>query len=114
MDETNKSRITKSTLRAYIMIAVLGLIWVFFHYSTSPNCPVFWEGIWQQLPEHLGPGNFFYWLGSEFSSIVETLIAHVGYFFHFGWLFDGIFLMPRNLSNLTTQMSVTAILAVGM
>ena len=61
MDETNKARITKSTLRAYIMIAVLGLIWVYFHWAT-----------------------------------------------------DSIFLTPRNLSNLMTQMSVTAILAVGM
>jgi len=61
MDETNKSKITKSTLRAYIMIAVLGLIWVYFHWAT-----------------------------------------------------DSIFLTPRNLSNLMTQMSVTAILAVGM
>ena len=61
MDETNKTRITKSTLRAYIMIAVLGLIWVYFHWAT-----------------------------------------------------DSIFLTPRNLSNLMTQMSVTAILAVGM
>ena len=61
MDETNTSRITKSTLRAYIMIAVLGLIWAYFHYAT-----------------------------------------------------DSIFLTPRNLSNLMTQMSVTAILAVGM
>ncbi len=61
MDETNKSPITKSTLRAYIMIAVLGLIWAYFHWAT-----------------------------------------------------DSIFLTPRNLSNLMTQMSVTAILAVGM
>ena len=61
MDETKSSRITKSTLRAYIMIAVLGLIWAYFHYAT-----------------------------------------------------DSIFLTPRNLSNLMTQMSVTAILAVGM
>jgi len=61
MDETNKSRITASTLRAYIMIAVLGLIWAYFHWAT-----------------------------------------------------DSIFLTPRNLSNLMTQMSVTAILAVGM
>ncbi|MEO7658944.1 MAG: sugar ABC transporter permease [Pyrinomonadaceae bacterium] len=61
MDEPNKSRITKSTLRAYIMIAVLGLIWVYFHWAT-----------------------------------------------------DSIFLTPRNLSNLMTQMAVTAILAVGM
>jgi len=30
------------------------------------------------------------------------------------WLTDGIFLTPRNLSNLATQMSVTGILAVGM
>src|SRR5437763_4226140 len=61
MDETSKSGITRSTLRAYIMIAVLGLIWVYFHWAT-----------------------------------------------------DSIFLTPRNLSNLMTQMSVTAILAVGM
>ena len=61
MDETNKTGITKSTLRAYIMIAVLGLIWMYFHWAT-----------------------------------------------------DSIFLTPRNLSNLMTQMSVTAILAVGM
>src|SRR5580765_2704515 len=61
MDETNKTRINKSTLRAYIMIAVLGLIWAYFHWAT-----------------------------------------------------DSIFLTPRNLSNLMTQMSVTAILAVGM
>mgnify|MGYP002683197428 CR=1 FL=1 len=43
------------------MIAVLGMIWAYFHYAT-----------------------------------------------------DSIFLTPRNLSNLMTQMSVTAILAVGM
>src|SRR6186713_2845998 len=61
MDETNKTGITKSSLRAYIMIAVLGLIWAYFHWAT-----------------------------------------------------DSIFLTPRNLSNLMTQMSVTAILAVGM
>ncbi len=61
MDDTNKTRITASSLRAYIMIAVLGLIWAYFHWAT-----------------------------------------------------DSIFLTPRNLSNLMTQMSVTAILAVGM
>ncbi len=59
--EATKSRITKSTLRAYIMIAVLGMIWMYFHWAT-----------------------------------------------------DSIFLTPRNLSNLMTQMSVTAIIAVGM
>ncbi|MGE3467026.1 MAG: sugar ABC transporter permease [Pyrinomonadaceae bacterium] len=61
MDETKTSRFSATTLRAYIMIAVLGLIWAYFHWAT-----------------------------------------------------DSIFLTPRNLSNLMTQMSVTAILAVGM
>jgi D-xylose transport system permease protein len=60
MDEAKK-KLTTSALRAYIMIAVLGLIWIYFHWAT-----------------------------------------------------DSIFLTPRNLSNLMTQMSVTAILAVGM
>lgn len=61
MEETKTSRFSATTLRAYIMIAVLGLIWAYFHWAT-----------------------------------------------------DSIFLTPRNLSNLMTQMSVTAILAVGM
>ena len=61
MDETIKSKINTASLRAYVMIAVLGLIWAYFHWAT-----------------------------------------------------DSIFLTPRNLSNLMTQMSVTGILAVGM
>ncbi len=61
MDDKNRSQLTSASLRAYIMIAVLGAIWVYFHWAT-----------------------------------------------------DSIFLTPRNLSNLMTQMSVTAILAVGM
>lgn len=61
MDEPKTSRFNATTLRAYIMIAVLGLIWAYFHYAT-----------------------------------------------------DSIFLTPRNLSNLMTQMSVTGIIAVGM
>lgn len=61
MDESNKLSITKASLRAYIMIAVLAMIWVYFHWAT-----------------------------------------------------DSLFLTPRNLSNLMTQVSVTAILAVGM
>jgi D-xylose transport system permease protein len=61
MEEIKQRRITKATLRAYIMIVVLGLIWLYFHWATN-----------------------------------------------------SIFLTPRNLSNLMTQMSVTAILAVGM
>ncbi len=50
-----------ATLRAYVMIGVLALIWGYFHWST-----------------------------------------------------DSIFLTPRNLANLMTQMSVTGILAIGM
>jgi D-xylose transport system permease protein len=61
MDEPKVKRLNAASLRAYIMIAVLGLIWAYFHWAT-----------------------------------------------------DSIFLTPRNLSNLMTQMSVTAILAVGM
>jgi D-xylose transport system permease protein len=61
MSEEKKINITGSSLRAYVMIAVLGLIWMYFHWAT-----------------------------------------------------DYIFLTPRNLSNLMTQMSVTGILAVGM
>lgn len=56
-----KPRTKTITLRAYIMIVIVGLIWVYFHWAT-----------------------------------------------------DSIFLTPRNLSNLMTQMSVTGILAVGM
>jgi D-xylose transport system permease protein len=56
-----KAKISTTTLRAYIMIVVVGLIWAYFHWSTN-----------------------------------------------------SIFLTPRNLSNLMTQMSVTAIIAVGM
>ena len=61
MSETTTSKINKSSLRAYIMIAVLAGIWLYFHWATN-----------------------------------------------------SIFLTSRNLSNLMTQTSVTAILAVGM
>jgi len=61
MSDTKKSILSKSSLRAYIMIAVLALIWIYFHWATN-----------------------------------------------------SIFLTPRNLSNLMTQMSVTGVLAVGM
>ncbi len=61
MEEAKTPRITAAALRAYIMIAVLGLIWLYFHWAT-------------------------------------------GY----------VFMTPRNLSNLMTQMSVTGIIAVGM
>ncbi|MGD9562898.1 MAG: sugar ABC transporter permease [Pyrinomonadaceae bacterium] len=61
MSETSEKKISASALRAYVMIFVLGLIWLYFHWAT-----------------------------------------------------DSIFLQSRNLSNLMTQMTVTAILAVGM
>ena len=41
-----------------------------------------------------------------------AILAVIYVYFH--WATDGIFLTPRNLSNLMTQMSVTGILAVGM
>jgi len=61
MSEKKGSIVSTSALRAYIMLGVLGLIWVYFHWATG-----------------------------------------------------SIFLTPTNLSNLATQMSVTAIIAVGM
>lgn len=61
MAETKSTTFDKTSLRAYVMIFVLGLIWLYFHWATNY-----------------------------------------------------IFLTSRNLSNLMTQMSVTAILAVGM
>jgi D-xylose transport system permease protein len=61
MAEIEKTSFSTSSLRAYVMIAVLAGIWLYFHWATN-----------------------------------------------------SIFLTPRNLSNLATQMSVTGILAVGM
>jgi D-xylose transport system permease protein len=61
MSNEKRSVLSGQTLRAYVMIAVLALIWLYFHWATG-----------------------------------------------------SIFLTPRNLSNLMTQMSVTGILAVGM
>ncbi|MFN6962515.1 MAG: sugar ABC transporter permease [Pyrinomonadaceae bacterium] len=61
MKEETRAKLSTATLRAYVMIVVLAVIWLFFHWATS-----------------------------------------------------SIFLTPRNLSNLMTQMSVTGILAVGM
>jgi D-xylose transport system permease protein len=61
MSETKETKIATTSLRAYVMIGVLALIWVYFHWATG-----------------------------------------------------SIFMTPENLANLSTQMSVTAILAVGM
>lgn len=100
MSETKQTKPAKATLRAYIMIAVLALIWVFFHYATNPTTPDFWH-----FGEHL---RMFF---SGFPTAISNLFSaeHSS-----SWITDGIFLKPRNLSNLMTQMSVTGILAVGM
>src|SRR6476469_4079217 len=44
--------------------------------------------------------------------VMIGVLAAIWIYFH--WATGSIFLTPRNLSNLMTQMSVTAILAVGM
>src|SRR5438067_12106863 len=44
--------------------------------------------------------------------VMIGVLAAIWIYFH--WATNSIFLTPRNLSNLMTQMSVTAILAVGM
>ena len=62
MEKTKSALFDKSSLRAYVMIFVVALIWLYFHWATPNNT----------------------------------------------------FLTAGNLSNLMTQMSVTAILAVGM
>lgn len=62
MSEAKENKISAASLRAYIMIGVLALIWGYFHWQTPNNT----------------------------------------------------FLKPENLANLFSQMSVTAIIAVGM
>jgi D-xylose transport system permease protein len=83
--EINRFKIETSALRAYTLLGALILIWVFFHYATAQGCPAWWDAA-----------------------------GHLRFFFSFGWLSGGIFLTPRNLSNLMLQTSVTGILAVGM
>ncbi|MGD9629697.1 MAG: sugar ABC transporter permease [Pyrinomonadaceae bacterium] len=62
MSEAKENKISAASLRAYVMIGVLALIWGYFHWQTPNNT----------------------------------------------------FLKPENLANLFSQMSVTAIIAVGM
>ncbi|MFN0277046.1 MAG: sugar ABC transporter permease [Pyrinomonadaceae bacterium] len=83
----NEEKTTRNieALRSYIMIAILCLIWIYFHFATDSSTPS-----WPQIGEQ------------------------IGHLFGGSWITDGIFLTPRNLSNLMTQMSVTAIIAVGM
>lgn len=78
-------KIETSSLRAYTMLGALVVIFIFFHYATNPNVPDFW-----------------------------SFGEHIKFFFGGSWIGDGIFLKPRNLANLMTQMSVTGILSVGM
>ena len=42
------------------------------------------------------------------------IIALIGIWILFSVLTDGRYLIPRNISNLSRQMSITAILAIGM
>lgn len=92
-------KLTATTLRAYVMIAILAVIWAAFHYATSRDCPPFWDNLWH---------------ADSVGSVLTTFGDQVSYFFTFDWVLQGVFLQPRNLSNLMTQMSVTAIIAVGM
>ncbi len=100
MTENNKVKLTGSSLRAYVMIVVLAAIWIYFHFATN-----------NLTPEITDFGNY---VGSFFTGIA----AAIGNIFTGAqtpnWVTDGIFLTPRNLSNLMQQMSVTAIIAIGM
>lgn len=87
----NKTTVKTTSARAYTMIFALVAIWAFFHYATAQNCPTFWE---------------------LFS--FEGIGKHLSFLVSFEWISNGKFLMPRNLSNLAVQMSVTGIIAVGM
>jgi D-xylose transport system permease protein len=102
MSETSELKPPRVALRAYIMIVVLAAIWVYFHYATNPATPEFKLSL---LPEHI---SLFF---SGFANAVTNIFSGT----HSpSWVTDGIFMTPRNLSNLMTQMSVTGILAVGM
>lgn len=100
MTEKKPSKIGRASLRAYIMIGVLAAIWLFFHYATNPSTPEL-----AQFGEHFG--SFFGGIRNGFVNLFSD--AHSA-----SWITDGIFLQPRNLSNLAQQMSVTAIIAIGM
>src|SRR5437764_8638065 len=89
-------KISTTNLRTYTMVFALIVIWVFFHYVSSPNCPSF---VWP-------------WKG--FYLFFESLKNHFVYFFSFDWIREGIFLSSRNFSNLVRQTAVTGVLAVGM
>lgn len=101
MTEDKKiSTITRTSLRAYIMIGILAVIWLYFHYATNPTTPDL-----TQFGDHFA--SFF---GGIRNAFVNFLTGSTSA----SWVTDGIFLRPRNLSNLAQQMSVTAIIAIGM
>lgn len=100
MSETKSDKLNGSSLRAYVMLAVLVIIWFYFHYATNPSTPDLWS-----FGEHFR--SFFGGIATGVSNLFSAEPAA-------SWVTDGIFLKPRNLSNLATQMSVTGILAVGM
>jgi len=110
MSETNGFKLSSASLRAYVMIAVLVLIWLFFHYATSASTPEYThvgENIW----------NFVGGIVGGMRNATKYLFSFFGGNepqYYTTWLTEGVFLRPRNLSNLMTQMSVTGILAVGM
>jgi D-xylose transport system permease protein len=89
-------KISTTNLRTYTMVFALIVIWVFFHYVSSPNCPSF---VWP-------------WQGLE--AFFAALKNHFVYFFSFDWIREGIFLSSRNFSNLVRQTAVTGVIAVGM
>ncbi|MBC7901487.1 MAG: hypothetical protein H7070_15695, partial [Saprospiraceae bacterium] len=111
-------KIETSALRAYTLLGALLFIFVFFHYATSPNTPEFWSigqhishffgGIFKPFTDLLSGSNFVSRIIKEISDAMFGSEAASS------WILEGIFMKPRNLSNLMTQMSVTAILAVGM
>ncbi len=107
MSEQEKSKgfkLETTALRAYTMLGALVLIWLFFHYATSPDCPSFKLLFGANGDPGIG------W----FRAFLDGWTSHFAHFFSFSWLKAGIFLSPLNLSNLMLQTSVTGILAVGM
>lgn len=100
MTEKKKFSFSGSSLRAYVMIVVLAAIWIYFHFATYNSTPDFTD-----IFAHVG--SFFGGIGSAAANLFTGGEAP-------NWVMDGIFLTPRNLSNLMQQMSVTAIIAIGM
>jgi D-xylose transport system permease protein len=120
MADIGKAQFSTTSLRAYVMIGVMALIWLFFQYATAPGTQG-WQWSWSlydivsQLWAHLY--TFVSGIIAAIINLANYLYAAVfggePYYFS-SWVSEGIFLKPRNLSNLMTQTAVTGILAVGM